>query len=91
MGLPRVSPVENIPVIGRPTLLQYMNNYLVPERMVLAGVGMDHEALVALAKRHFVDNKPTWSTPDIQEMGGRVDSSISQYTGGLQKVCWNYM
>nr|XP_054769896.1 mitochondrial-processing peptidase subunit alpha-like isoform X1 [Lytechinus pictus] len=86
LGLPRVCPAENIPLIGRPTLLQYMNNYLVPERMVLAGVGMDHQALVDLAQQYFVNTKPTWSTPEVQEMGGRIDNSISQYTGGVQKI-----
>ncbi|XP_071492261.1 mitochondrial-processing peptidase subunit alpha-like isoform X1 [Diadema antillarum] len=86
LGLPRVCPEENIPVIDRQTLFQYMNNYLVPERMVLAGVGMEHGELVELANRYLVDIKPTWDTHEIRQMGGRVDNSISQYTGGLKKL-----
>ena len=64
-----------------------MNTYIVPERMVrAAGVGMEHDELVRLANQYFVDTEPSWDTQVIQKMGGRIDQSISQYTGGMKKV-----
>ena len=53
-----------------------------PERMVVAGVGVDHDTLVEAAQRHFVEQRPVWETEggvaDVQ-----TDRSIAQYTGGI--------
>ena len=37
------------------TLLNYLSHYYTPQRMVLAGVGVDHDELVSLAEEHFVN------------------------------------
>ena len=37
------------------TLLNYLSHYYTPQRMVLAGVGVDHDELVRLAEEHFVN------------------------------------
>lgn len=34
-------------------LRSYMSEYYQPQRMVLAGVGIDHEKLVELGKKYF--------------------------------------
>lgn len=37
------------------TLLNYLSHYYTPQRMVLAGVGVDHDELVSLAEEHLVN------------------------------------
>uniref|UniRef100_A0AAY4AG29 Mitochondrial-processing peptidase subunit alpha n=1 Tax=Denticeps clupeoides TaxID=299321 RepID=A0AAY4AG29_9TELE len=82
VGLPRFCPVENVEKIDRALLHSYLRSYYGPERMVLAGVGVEHEQLVACARKYLLDVKPVWgaSTP------GNVDQSVAQYTGGIVKV-----
>ena len=36
-------------------MLNYLSHYYTPQRMVLAGVGVDHDELVSLAEEHFVN------------------------------------
>ncbi|RZF46939.1 hypothetical protein LSTR_LSTR011770 [Laodelphax striatellus] len=90
LGLPKICPADNIGVIDRGTLLTYMRNHHTPARTVIAGVGIDHDALVESVQRHFEENKPIWeSDVDLSEMKLsdrlKADNSIAQYTGGLVK------
>lgn len=68
--------------IDRKLLHTYLRSYYIPERMVLAGVGVEHEQLVECARKYLLDVKPVWptSTP------ANVDRSVAQYTGGIVKV-----
>ena len=50
LGLPKMCPEENIDIISRKTLMSYLRNYHSPDRMVLAGVGIDHDHLVQVAE-----------------------------------------
>ena len=50
VGLPKVCPEENIDAISRKTLMHYLCNHHTPDRMVLAGVGVDHDELVEYAE-----------------------------------------
>lgn len=87
LGLPKLCPVENISVIDRPILFTYLKHHYTPSRMVVAGVGVDHDALVESTERYFVEKKPIWEeSPVALDKNIRVDNSISQYTGGLIKV-----
>lgn len=80
LGLPKICPVENIGLISRKTLYTYLSAYHRPERMVVAGVGVDHDTLVESVQKHFVDNPPIWTQENIP--GVLTDTSLSQYTGG---------
>ena len=61
-----------------------MNNYHTPERMVLAGVGVEHEEFVNLAKDHFVNTPAIWKEDsELVDRTGGFDDSVSQYTGGI--------
>ncbi|XP_051551615.1 mitochondrial-processing peptidase subunit alpha-like isoform X2 [Myxocyprinus asiaticus] len=82
VGLPRFCPVNNIEKIDKKLLHEYLQNYYCPERMVLAGVGIEHEQLVECARKYLLDVKPVWgvSTP------ANVDLSVAQYTGGIVKM-----
>lgn len=79
VGLPKVCPENNIDVINKKTLMHYLCNHHTPERMVVAGVGVEHDQLVEYAQKYFVDSKPIW------EGEKRIvpDGSTAQYTGGF--------
>ena len=51
LGLPKICLPENISVIDRPTLFTFLRAHYDPSRMVLAGVGIDHDALVESAQK----------------------------------------
>lgn len=82
VGLPRFCPVENVDKIDKAVLHSYLQNYYCPERMVLAGVGIEHEQLVECARRYLLNVKPVWGTSST----ANVDLSVAQYTGGIIKV-----
>lgn len=74
--------MENVDKIDRKLLHTYMRSYYIPERMVLAGVGVEHEQLVECARKYLLDVKPVWGTSTPAD----VDRSVAQYTGGIVKV-----
>lgn len=85
MGLHRFCPPENIAKIDREVLHSYLRSYYTPERMVLAGVGMEHEHLVESATKHLLGVQPAWGDAGPTA----VDRSVAQYTGGIVKVTWH--
>ncbi|KAK1144443.1 mitochondrial-processing peptidase subunit alpha-like [Acipenser oxyrinchus oxyrinchus] len=82
VGLPRFSPPENIDKIDQVMLHGYLRNYYSPERMVLAGVGIEHDQLVQCARKYLLGAKPVWGAGKT----GNVDLSVAQYTGGIIKT-----
>lgn len=82
VGLPRFCPADNVDKIDKNVLHSYLRNYYRPERMVLAGVGIEHEQLVESARKYLLDVKPVWGTSSAPN----VDLSVAQYTGGIVKV-----
>ncbi|NXK77792.1 MPPA peptidase, partial [Amazona guildingii] len=82
VGLNRFCPVENTDKIGRDVLHSYLRNYYTPDRMVLAGVGIEHEQLVECARKHLLGVEPAWGSGQARD----VDRSVAQYTGGIVKV-----
>ncbi|KAJ8679891.1 hypothetical protein QAD02_015678 [Eretmocerus hayati] len=86
LGLPRICPEGNITKIDRKILFTYLKNHNTPKRMVVAGVGVDHNKLVEAVQKYFVDEKPVWEEDPSLTISDRstnlVDESIAQYTGG---------
>ncbi|KAF7237245.1 Mitochondrial-processing peptidase subunit alpha [Varanus komodoensis] len=82
VGLNRFCPPENIEKIDRDVLQSYMRNYYTPDRMVLAGVGIEHEHLVECAQKYLLGAEPVWG----RQRATGVDRSVSQYTGGILKL-----
>ncbi|XP_024417978.2 mitochondrial-processing peptidase subunit alpha isoform X2 [Desmodus rotundus] len=82
VGLHRFCPVENIAKVDRAVLHSYLRNYYTPDRMVLAGVGMEHDHLVECARKYLLGTRPAWGS----EAAVDVDRSVAQYTGGVVKL-----
>lgn len=53
LGLSKLCPIENISKIDRRVLLTYLKNHYVPERIVIGGVGVDHQQLVESVQKYF--------------------------------------
>lgn len=88
MGLPKLSPPTNLDKIDRDTLFTYLSQHYTPQRMVVAGVGVEHNRLVDAVQKFFIDTKPLW---EMEPVSNRkhctgIDKSIAQYTGGLEQV-----
>ncbi|MEE6505229.1 hypothetical protein FKM82_005468 [Ascaphus truei] len=82
LGLPRFCPTENIDKIDQKALHAYMHNYYTPDRMVLAGVGIEHEQLLHCARKYLQSVEPVWASGKPRN----IDRSIAQYTGGIVKM-----
>ncbi|XP_036272757.1 mitochondrial-processing peptidase subunit alpha isoform X2 [Pipistrellus kuhlii] len=81
VGLHRFCPPENIAKMDRAVLHSYLRNYYTPDRMVLAGVGIEHEHLVECARKYLLGARPAWGSGAAVD----VDRSVAQYTGGVVK------
>ena len=74
-------------MIDRGMLYTYMNYYHTPERIVLTGVGVEHDELVKLGETLFVNKTPIWKEhKNILDLTREKDLSICQYTGGYLPV-----
>ncbi|EIN13923.1 LuxS/MPP-like metallohydrolase [Punctularia strigosozonata HHB-11173 SS5] len=63
LGIPLLCPEERIDHINRDCIREYMQRLYTPERMVVAGAGMQHEELVELVDKYFSSLKPTTFIP----------------------------
>lgn len=87
LGLPKLCSNENAPKIDRNVLLSYLKNHHTPSRMVVAGVGVNHDEFVRYVEKYFAASQPTWEMENLLHKGAdSVDTSISQYTGGSVTV-----
>jgi processing peptidase subunit alpha len=53
LGMPLLCPESQLDVLGEKEVRGFMKDWFKPERMVVAGVGMQHEELVELAEKEF--------------------------------------
>lgn len=88
LGLPKMCLEENLDRITPSLMFNYLKHNHTPDRMVLAGVGVEHEKLVELAQKYFVDQTATWvSNPDIASKEPiTIERSKALYTGGMQAI-----
>lgn len=70
--------MDNVPRINATMLKSYMSEYYQPQRMVLAGVGIDHERMVELGKKYFSVPKSDTKVP--------VEEEKAVWTGGVVLV-----
>lgn len=92
LGLPKLCPPENTDKIDRDVLLSFLQLHHTPSRMVVAGVGVDHDELVKYVEKYFT-MESTWDLETLKNTSiNQVDTSVAQYTGGEIKVnffCYN--
>ncbi|KAJ2988425.1 hypothetical protein NUW54_g9120 [Trametes sanguinea] len=53
LGNPLLCPEERIDLINENLMRRFMKKWYTPERMVIAGAGMEHQELLELADKHF--------------------------------------
>ncbi|KDQ63251.1 hypothetical protein JAAARDRAFT_147360 [Jaapia argillacea MUCL 33604] len=53
LGNPLLCPEDRIDLVDQDVIRRYMNDWYRPERMVIAGAGVQHEELVELADKYF--------------------------------------
>ncbi|KDN46463.1 hypothetical protein K437DRAFT_246510 [Tilletiaria anomala UBC 951] len=58
LGNPLLCPIENLDKMTSKNLKDFMRTWYTPERIVVAGAGMPHEALVREAEKLFGGMKP---------------------------------
>lgn len=85
LGLPKICPAENVDKISRNILLKFMKTYFLPNRMVVAGVGVPHEHLVEICDKYFQKTPTIWQDEQIETSNDFFDESVAQYTGGIIK------
>jgi processing peptidase subunit alpha len=59
LGNPLLCPEDRIDAIDQGVLQSYMKDWYRPERIVIAGAGMQHDELVELTDKYFSSLKPT--------------------------------
>ncbi|THH18254.1 hypothetical protein EW146_g2693 [Bondarzewia mesenterica] len=59
LGNPLLCPPDRVDLIDEPLMRQFMQDWYRPERMVIAGAGVQHEELVELADKYFSSLKYT--------------------------------
>ncbi|KRX20317.1 Mitochondrial-processing peptidase subunit alpha [Trichinella nelsoni] len=82
------NPIFSDSEIDQKTLLSFMKTYYTPDRIVVGGVGVDHDQLIEACNEYFEQNVPVWKRrpelllPQIPD----VDKSTAQYTGGEIRI-----
>ncbi|VDM35190.1 unnamed protein product [Hydatigera taeniaeformis] len=82
LGFPRYCPAESIDSISRREIMQFMASYYRPERMVVVGVGVDHNDFVNLVESSFVPWETSYGLEVPKEDRLTVDDSLPVYSGG---------
>jgi len=87
LGLSRYCPEQNIELITRDHILKFLRTYFIPSRMVISGVGVEHQELVDLVKHYFDFSQSTWNTELLGDsLVGEVDTSVANYEGGMIRI-----
>ncbi|GMT02847.1 hypothetical protein PENTCL1PPCAC_25021 [Pristionchus entomophagus] len=77
LGFSKFTKTEEAEGMKREDIIKFLRAHHTPARMTVSGVGVEHEELVGLSRRFFVESSeaPPSGMPS-------VDASRAQYTGG---------
>ncbi len=79
LGRSQKVDLDDVQSLDANRIRQFRDTLFTPDRIVVAGVGIDHDVLVSLAEREFGDMKPA----SISIIQAQKEVSISaKYTGG---------
>ena len=81
LGLPAVCPEGGVSQIRSEHIQWYLSSHFRLDRMVLAGLGVEHRTLLDIAERYFDQPEVSWG-----EAKDEPDNSIAQYTGGEVRI-----
>lgn len=82
-GHPLLGSRERLANVSVDELIQFRETWFTPERIVIAGVGMEHEVLGDLVERYFGDIPP--SAPEVFRKQLQQVQPV-HYTGGLSII-----
>lgn len=82
LGHPLLCPLESLDVMTSDSLREFLRQWYRPERIVVAGAGMPHEELVALATEFFGDMRADAQDPVTAQLAREQ----AKYTGGEQYI-----
>ncbi|TBU62598.1 Metalloenzyme, LuxS/M16 peptidase-like protein [Dichomitus squalens] len=68
LGNSLLCPEDRIDQVDAPMMRKFMQTWYRPERMVIAGAGMEHDALVELTAKHFAHLKDADATKPRAEV-----------------------
>lgn len=77
LGMPLLCPESQLEVLGEKEVKGFMKDWFKPERMVVAGVGMQHEELVELAEKEFGQMASTAPATHLLQSSQRSSASAS--------------
>ncbi|KRX61031.1 Mitochondrial-processing peptidase subunit alpha, partial [Trichinella sp. T9] len=82
------NPIFSDSEIDQKMLLSFMKTYYTPDRIVVGGVGVDHDQLIEACNEYFEQNVPVWKRrPELLlRQIPDVDKSTAQYTGGEIRI-----
>ncbi|KAK6051195.1 peptidase M16 inactive domain protein, partial [Cooperia oncophora] len=88
LGFSKFTTEDGLQKITRQHVNSYISQYHAPERIVVAGVGVNHDELVAAVQRHFGVGTAMWDkNPEVLlPKLPQIDRSIAQYTGGEVRI-----
>ncbi|KAF7260682.1 hypothetical protein EG68_01937 [Paragonimus skrjabini miyazakii] len=86
LGLPRYCPESNLGQITRDHIINFVATYYRPERLVVAGVGVQHDAFVKAVESAFTPCEHSLAKEPAAKNAPAPDASVAQYTGGYVKV-----
>lgn len=88
LGFSKFTSENALSKITKKHVNSYISQYHAPERIVVAGVGVDHDDLVAAVERHFKPGTAMWEkNPEILlPKLPQIDNSVAQYTGGEVRI-----
>uniref|UniRef100_A0A0N5ARE3 Alpha-MPP n=1 Tax=Syphacia muris TaxID=451379 RepID=A0A0N5ARE3_9BILA len=88
IGFSKYCPTDNIGSITREHLYTYMSQYHVPSRIVVAGIGVNHDLLVEASRKLFDSSRTIWAQNKslLLQKELPLDGSVAQYTGGEKRV-----
>ena len=88
LGLPKVCPEQNLDKITSSMMFNYLRHNYRPENMVLAAVGVEHELLVELAEKYFIDQPASWERNSslASDHPQTIERLKANYVGGMNTV-----
>ncbi|EDV27526.1 uncharacterized protein TRIADDRAFT_21554 [Trichoplax adhaerens] len=79
VGFSKFADMETFPEIDTSSLQRYHELLYTPKRLVIGGVGVNHQELVELAEKYFVSDVPSWfksSTSPVEDETEYIGSNM---------------